>query len=245
MLINLCSWSKTLAGPWIIAAAVVSAQVPMDNDELSRHLTTVRSQIENTSLNLPRREELALEMAGTLDRAAQSSANPEERRRHWSEAIELLDWFLKQNPDPPRERLIRFQAGVYRWAQARSWTDASLLVPTDPLPRNEGIQALDNALERFRAVAGEGNSPTLADNLRFRLAEALADRADLDPATSSDRRTREREALEPAESASDGSGSCGLLVFAQSRSAAASGETGRGRKRTRRCDQVDPSATAA
>lgn len=102
MLINLCSWSKTLAGPWIIAAAVVSAQVPMDNDELSRHLTTVRSQIENTSLNLPRREELALEMAGTLDRAAQLSANPEERRRHWSEAIELLDWFLKQNPDPPR-----------------------------------------------------------------------------------------------------------------------------------------------
>ena len=59
-----------------------------------------------------------------------------------------------------------------------------------------GALALDDAIERFHAVAGDGNSPTLADNLRFRLAEALADRADLDPAASSTRRTKEREALD-------------------------------------------------
>jgi hypothetical protein len=180
----------------LIVVSSAAAQERMDNDELSRHLTTVRSQIENTSLDLSRREELALEMAGTLDRAAQASTDPEVRRRHWSEAIELLDWFLKQNPDPPRERQVRFQAGLYRWAQARSWTDVSLLEPNDPRPRDQAAQALDNAIERFRAVAGDGNSPTLADNLRFRLSEALADRADLEPAASSGRRTRESEALE-------------------------------------------------
>ncbi|HEX3451058.1 MAG TPA: hypothetical protein VHS97_22580 [Isosphaeraceae bacterium] len=180
----------------LITISTAAAQERMADDELSRHLTTVRSQIENTSLNLSRREELALEMAGTLDRAAQSSTDPETRRRHWSEAIDLLDWFLKQHPDLPRERQLRFQAGLYRWAQARSWTDTAVFDLNDPRPREQGAQALDNAIERFRAVAGDGNSPTLADNLRFRLAEALADRADLYPAASSDRRTREREALD-------------------------------------------------
>ena len=72
----------------------------MADDELARHLTTVRSQIENVTIDLARREELALEMAGTLDRAAQSSPDPEVRRRRWSEAIELLDWFLEAEPRP-------------------------------------------------------------------------------------------------------------------------------------------------
>jgi hypothetical protein len=180
----------------LIAISSAAAQERMTDNELSRHLTTVRSQIENTSLDVSRREELALEMAGTLDRAAQTSNDPEARRRHWSEAIELLDSFLKRNPDPPRERQLRFQAALYRWAQARSWTDASSWDPHDPRPREQGALTLDNAIERFHGVSGDGNSPTLADNLRFRLAEALADRADLDPAASSARRTKEREALD-------------------------------------------------
>ena len=155
----------------------------MADDELARHLTTIRSQIENVTIDLARREELALEMAATLDRAAQSPTDATTRRRRWSEAIELLDWFLKENPDPPRERQVRFQAAVLRWAKARSWTETAAAGPARstnramrPSPR------FDNAIERFRSVAGGGNNPTLADNLRFRLAEALADRADLEPA---------------------------------------------------------------
>ena len=177
------------------AAMTGVAQEPMAEDELARHLTTVRSQIENTTIAIDRREELTLDMAGTLDRAAQTSSNAEVRRHHWSQAVELLDWFLKENPDPPRERQLRFQSGVYRWAVARSWTETGLLDPHNAKPRAEAIRALDDAIDRFRSVAGGGNNPTLADNYRFRLAEALADRAELEPADSSERRWREAEAL--------------------------------------------------
>jgi tetratricopeptide (TPR) repeat protein len=181
----------SLASPYLAAAA----QEPPADDELTQRLTTVRDQIENLTFDVSRREQLTLDMAGTLDRAAQSSADPETRRRRWQQAIDLFDWFLKQNPDPPRERQVRFQAAVYRWAQARSWSQAGALVPRDPKPRGQAAAALDDAIERFRAVAGGGNTPALADNLSFRLAEALADRAELEPAGSDGRRSREREAL--------------------------------------------------
>ncbi len=182
-----------------------ASQAPIPDDELARHLTTIRSQIENVTIDLARREELALEMAGTLDRAAQSATDATMRRRRWSQAIDLLDWFLKENPDPPRQRQVRFQAGVLRWAQGRSWDETAAAGPQDHKPRDEAIAAFDNAIERFRSVAGGGNNPTLADNLRFRLAEALADRADLEPKEAAGRRSRESEALDlldnaPAES---------------------------------------------
>jgi len=182
---------------WVLAGVVVSvsAQEVENDDELSRHLTTVRAQVEDRELGLGRREELVLEMAGTLDRAAQASPVPEVRRRRWSDAIELLDWFLKENPDPPRERQLRFQAAVFRWAQANSWQQTWLLAPADSKLREQAATAFDNAIDRLRAVSGAGNSKTLADNLRFRLAEALADRADLEPAGTADRRSRESEAL--------------------------------------------------
>ncbi len=63
---------------WVLAGVVVplSAQEPATDDELSRHLTTVRAQVEDQALNIARREELVLEMAGTLDRAAQALDRP-------------------------------------------------------------------------------------------------------------------------------------------------------------------------
>ena len=130
----------------VITAA--SAQEPMADDELARHLTTIRSQIENVTIDLARREELALEMAATLDRAGQSSPDSDVRQRRWSEAIELLDWFLKQNPDPPRERQVRFQAAVLRWAQGRSWVESGFSSPRDPKPRAEATAAFDNEIGR-------------------------------------------------------------------------------------------------
>jgi tetratricopeptide (TPR) repeat protein len=174
---------------------VASGQEPPGDDELSRHLTTIRAQIENSTIDLDRREELALEMAATLDRAAQRSPDAVVRRGRWSDAIDLLDGFLKENPDPPRERQLRFQAGVLRWAQARSWIEAILVDPANPEPRRQAIAALDNAIDRFRAVSGNGNNPTLADNYRFRMAEALADRADLEPPGTAARLAGESEAL--------------------------------------------------
>jgi hypothetical protein len=184
-------------GCWLVflASAPPAAQEPASDEELSRHLTTVRSQIEQKSFDAARREELALDLAQTLDRAAQSSPSPEARRRRWGQAIELLDWYLTQDPGPPSEWQIRFQAGVYRWAQAQSWSRAAALAPGDAKPRGEALRALDDAIQRFRAVTRGTDNPTLAENLRFRLAEALADRAELDPPASAGRRARETEAL--------------------------------------------------
>jgi hypothetical protein len=182
---------------WVLAAAeiCVSAQEVPTDEELSRHLTLVRAQLEDQSLPIARREELALEMAATLDRAAQAAPGTDVRRRRWSDAIELLDWFLKENIGPSRERQLRFQAAVYRWAQANSWQQSWLLAPADSHLRDQAAKAFDDAIDRFRGVSGDGNTKALTDNLRFRLAEALADRADLEPAGAAERRSRETEAL--------------------------------------------------
>jgi hypothetical protein len=167
--------------------------------EIERHLTTVRAQVANSLLGLARREELALEMAGTLDRAAQAAKDQPKRRERWAQAVELLDKFLADNIEPPRRREMRFQAGVYRWAAAQSWLDTADASPGDPRPRQEASSALDDAIERFRSVGGGGDNPALGDNLRFRLAEALTDRARLEPSGSAVRRSRESEALDLLE----------------------------------------------
>ncbi len=94
---------------------------------------------------------------------------------------------------------MRFQAGVYRWAQARSWIQTGDLRPGDRKVRQEAVAALDDAIARFRSVGGGADNPALADNLRFRLANSLADRASLEPAGSSGRQSRESEAIDLLE----------------------------------------------
>ncbi len=188
-----------IVGMWV-SPVVGEFQAPIDENELAAHLTAIRSQIQNTTIALERREELALEMAATLDRAAQSSRDSDVRRHRWAQAVDLLDGFLKENADPPRERQLRFQAAVFRWAQGRSWAETSLLDSQDGNAQREAIAAFDDAIERFRTIGGSGNNQTLADNVRFRLAEALADRASLEPgttaaATATGHDPRETEAL--------------------------------------------------
>ena len=135
-------------------------------------------------------------MAGTLDRAAQSSTDPEAGggtgRRPSSCSIGS-----SSKTRPAARAASAVSSGTLSLGAGAKLDRRESAGPersSDRAIRRAG--ALDNAIERFRAVAGEGNSPTLADNLRFRLAEALADRADLDPAASSGRRTRESEALD-------------------------------------------------
>src|SRR5262249_5914378 len=140
--------------PWPVARA--ATQDPAADAEIERHLTTVREQVGNNFLDLARREELALEMAATLDRAAQAATDAAKRRHRSTQAVELLDKFLKDNLEPPRRREMRFQAGVYRWATAQSWLDTADASPGDPKPRQEASSALDDAIERFRSVGGGG-----------------------------------------------------------------------------------------
>ena len=184
------------AGLWecVVVAAAALAQQPLSDAELSRHLTVVSAQIADLTIDPIRREELALDMAATLDRAAQSVADPEVRRHRWAQAIDLLDRFSRDNPDLPLTRQLRFQAAVFRWAQAQTWRQAALFQPGDSKVPERAVALLDDAIVRLRSVSAIGDRTTLGENLKFRLAQALADRADLAPAGSSDRRARETEA---------------------------------------------------
>ena len=178
------------------APAAASMQDAASDTELDRHLATVREQITGKFLDLSRREDLLLDMAATLDRAAQAATSAENRRLRWAQAIELFDTFLNENVEPPRASEMRFQGGVYRWAQAQSWIASGQASPDDPRPRKEAVAALDDAIARFRAVGSLGDKPALAENLRFRLAESLGDRASLEPVDSPGRRSRESEAID-------------------------------------------------
>src|SRR5260370_1075393 len=81
-------------------------------------------------------------------------------------------------------RQLRVQAAVLGWAQGQSWLQAALLEPRDPKPRERAGTLLDDAIERLRSVVAAGDRTALGDNLRFRLAQALADRAELEAAGS-------------------------------------------------------------
>ena len=105
------------------------AQEPAPADELAMHLADLKQQIEDISLPIARRENLAIGMAGTLDRAAQTAANDDQRQARWAQAIELLDAFNTRNPGHPRAREFQLQAAVYRWAQARVWRAAERAQP--------------------------------------------------------------------------------------------------------------------
>ena len=99
-----------------------TSQDPHDDAELDRHLTTVREQIGNKFLDLARRENLALEMAGTLDRAAQAATDALKRRHRWAQAVELLDKFLSDNLVPVRQRATkrnRRRRIRWHWRQVR------------------------------------------------------------------------------------------------------------------------------
>jgi hypothetical protein len=154
--------------------------------DLEQNLSVLRRQIGDSTLGLAQRESIARELATTLDNAAQAAKTPDSRRQWWDQAIAALDDFGRQNPAHPQARSFRLQGAVYRWASARSLRHQSDLNPTQPDLREETIAELDDAVSRFRAIPSPpaANGNTLESNLKFRFAQALADRADLedDPA---------------------------------------------------------------
>jgi hypothetical protein len=187
----------SLGRAWEPLARICEAPARAD-DELERHLEDLRLQVDDTNIDIGRREMLALEMAATLDRAAQSATTVERRRGRWTEAIQVLDRFGGQNPSHTQSREFNFQAAVYLWARARSWQQQAELDPTDRKAREEAIKDHDRALARLRAIQDgfpAGINELLAQNVRFRLAQAMADRAKFDPDGSEARRQREEEAV--------------------------------------------------
>lgn len=183
-------------------ATFVGGLVPtLADDDLERRLATLRTQVENHSLGVEKREQIALEMATALDRAAQAASTSTERRKHWTEAINLLDQFEKANPGHAQSNQFRFQAAVYLWARGRLWADQWELAPREDEVRASAVENLDVAISRFRSLSGSLRTAdkVLAENIRFRLAQALADRARLDPDDSDERRSQLRDAKQLLE----------------------------------------------
>jgi tetratricopeptide (TPR) repeat protein len=172
------------------------------DDEMARHLEGLRRQAEDPINDIARREVLILELAATLDRIGQSAGTVETRRARWAEAIQHLDRFEDKNPGHPRSLEVRFQAAVYGWALAQSWQQQAALDPTNPRAGHEAMKDLDDAIARFRTIQRAlpaGENELLDQNLRFRLAQALADRAALDSPASEVRRGLEIEAVSALE----------------------------------------------
>ena len=194
---------STRRGPWVAAVFVVCLtgaagprQTPtIDDEELARHLATLQAGIENPGLEIDRRQELVFEAANMLDRAALGESTPAARQRRWDQAVEVIDRFLKNEPNPPRERVLRMRTGVFRWAIARSWREAWRLDPRDDDAKKHALDALDDSIARLRNITGQANDPVIADEYRYRLAQSLADRAGFEPAGAKDRVARETEAL--------------------------------------------------
>jgi hypothetical protein len=191
----------------LAVVGLISASRPSVADtgeqELRAHLATLQKQVEDATLDVPRRERLTMEMASTLDRAAQAAQDGETRRARWTEAAQVLDRLNQRNPEHTQVRQFQYQAAVYLWAVGRSWADQARLSPADTGPRDRAIATFDTVIARLKTVseAVRGATDLFAQYLRYRLAQAQADRAELDALGSPVRRAREDEALtllEPA-----------------------------------------------
>ncbi len=133
----------------VTMVAALRQPMPVPDAELAQHLANVRAQLADPAINLIRREGLAQDMAGTLDRAAQTATDPEERRQRRGEAIDLIDQFTRANPELTLDRQLRFQAAVFRWAQAQTWMQTAEFEPANPKHRESAIGLLDDAIARL------------------------------------------------------------------------------------------------
>src|SRR5690349_17578814 len=108
----------------MLAAALVScwlglvATASVDETataELEAHLAALRRQAEDQSIAIDQRARIVLEMAASLDRAAQAATDPQTRRQRWSRAVEVLDGFRAQLREPALADQLQFQAAIYLW----------------------------------------------------------------------------------------------------------------------------------
>jgi hypothetical protein len=160
-------------------------------------LAELRATLANDSIPAEERARRALDGAASVDQSAQQSPQASERRARWSQAVGLLDDFLAKQPGVESAPVIRFQAAVYRWAEGRSFAEQAELDPSDRKLREGAIRSLDDSTRRLREVAIKPGDPAdpFAQNIRFRLAQSIADRSKLDPEADPGRVEREREAL--------------------------------------------------
>ncbi|WP_165221278.1 hypothetical protein [Aquisphaera insulae] len=186
--------------PLLVWAVVIplaaDRQDPPANSPLAIRLADLKRLADDATLSIGQRESAVMEMAGVLDESAKGTGSPEERALLWNRAIAVLAGFNDENAGHPRSHEFQLQVAVYRWAQGESWRQYRSLYPTDDKARKEAVAALDDAIARLRAITSAEGEAALSDNVRFRLARALTDRAGLEEPGAHPRRLLEGEALQ-------------------------------------------------
>jgi tetratricopeptide (TPR) repeat protein len=195
---------------WAVAAGLVLALAGLDaaraqapakpptDVELNRHLESLQRKLDDPLLDVALRDRIALEMAATLDRAAQAAPTPEARRDRWKQAVDVLDRYTRAHPSHALAGAFEVQAAVYLWARARSWVDPARVGLADEATRARATDDLEASARRLRAAVGSygDTNDVYAQNARFRLSQTLADLAEVGPGDAVDRRGRNAEALE-------------------------------------------------
>jgi len=154
------------------------------DSELDAYQAAIERRMRDESTPLEERAEAVLEAARRLDEAARVQPSLEARARRWSMAVALLDRFSDENPAHPGFLAFELQAGSLRWAEGKSWARRFERDSTDETVRDRAIEALDDAIDRFRATwIRVRDRPDLREVLqatRLQYAQALTDRADLE-----------------------------------------------------------------
>lgn len=181
-------------------APPVAAVVP---DDLPQFIAEIRRQIADDRRRPEDRAQIAQEGAEAFDRAARRAATVEGQVARWSEAVALLDEFPAAGVPPSLIDGLALQAAVYRWAIGHAWLGQSRQLPGDDRIRKAAVEALEDAVTRLRPLwsrSRETPQEPLAQNARFRLAEAILDRVALEPHDEpglGDLRRQALQALDP------------------------------------------------
>lgn len=174
--------------------ALFAPSAPAD-DEVDKYLATMRVKMEDRARPIEERERLALEMAATIDRTAQSASTIEIRRFRWAEAATLLDQFNAATPDHPRSPEFQLQAAIYLWARAQNWLRELETSPSDSDAKTQAGLELKDVISRLSSlVEGAKGTESVILRARYRLALALRDRARF----VTDRLVDQRKILEQA-----------------------------------------------
>ena len=102
---------------------------------------------------------------------------------------------VRSIPENLQSLAFQIQASVYVWARARTWLQAYKTNPGDTKARQAAVAELEACVNRLKpvlAVIGDAND-ILAQNARFRLAQALADLAEFGPDDPVNRESRNSE----------------------------------------------------
>jgi tetratricopeptide (TPR) repeat protein len=188
---------RPLLGLFILLVVVGFVAASRAADELDLYADEQKRLIDDSARPIAERQRMALSLARTLDRAAQGASSVEARRSRWSQAIAILDAFNSKNPRHSEADVFALQASIFVWAHAHSWIDQVEVDSGATAARRRAIELLDESVHRLSNLVESRKRSTdpLSETVRFRLARALEDRAQLSPEKSRDTEAWRERAL--------------------------------------------------